>query len=135
MPATRVVPLTCWDDWLKIPGKVSGAAAMKEASVSNESSVTLQDHAGNRVFWRVRDGERGIFCAELVREFCCPAMELYCGPAAGLAKNLDITPAHTTVPSRTQGLHGCFFCCESCRVPFDAIGFGIAISNLFFGEN
>ena len=53
------------------------------------------------------------------------------GFASRLARNLDIAPAHTVAPARSQRLHRCFLSCKSRGVALELVFVALAIR--YFG--
>src|ERR1700690_2895560 len=70
-------------------------------------------------------------CGELGRL----AVESDGGPASGLTGDFNIAPANAVAPTGAESLHAGFFGGEAGRVALHAVGLGVAIANLAFGEH
>src|SRR5579864_2544916 len=170
MPASKVLPETCGAGALTIGGRVSCAAVMKGASLSegserrgsgltlqassfglcasgfglwallrrrttNNERLAFKDHIRNGKLWGMGNRKRDVPGAKLRCKFCRDAIELDRGTAARLAKYFDVTPAHAAVPACAESLHGRFLGREAGGISFNAVGFRVAVSNFFFGED
>ena len=76
-----------------------------------------------------------MLCAEPGSDFCGSAMKTDRRTASRLAKNFDVAPAYAMAPACPKRFHSRFFRSKACRVSFDTVGLGIAVSPLFFGED
>ena len=104
-------------------------------ATANDGVLAFQYHAGDGVFSGMRERKGDVLCTEPGGGFCSSAMKTDRRTASRLAENFDVAPAYAMAPACPKRFHGRFFRSKACRVSFDTVGLGIAVSPLFFGED
>src|SRR2546430_2876928 len=83
----------------------------------------------------MRDRERYVARAQLLRENGGLAVELNRRPLASRTHYFDVAPADAVVPSGAEGLHASFFGGETGGVAFEAACFPVAVFDFALGED
>src|SRR5882724_189185 len=102
--------------------------------ISDYGSLTFQDHLGDGLLGGVGKREGDMSCAQPGGEFGGLAVESNGRATSGLARDFDVAPAYTVVPSGAERFHGGLLGGKAGGVTLDPVGFGIAVADLALGE-
>src|ERR1700704_5302947 len=90
---------------------------------------------GQRFFGSVRNRERDVFRAELLRDGRRLTVKLNSRTLPFRAHHFDIAPPDAATPSRAQRLHPSFFGGEARGIAFKTAGFSFAVTDFALGED
>src|SRR5581483_2155009 len=89
--------------------------------------LCFQNHAGDGLFFRMRDRQGNVLRAHFRSELSGFAMELNCWAPTWFANHLHVAPAHTMVPTGTERFHCSFFGGESRSITLHPIRLRLAV--------
>src|SRR6267154_559747 len=90
---------------------------------------------GQRFFGSVRNRERDVFRAELLRDGRRLTVKLNSRTLPFRAHHFNIPPSDAATPSRAQRLHSGFLGGEARGIAFKTAGFSFAVTDFALGED
>src|SRR5258708_25783017 len=84
---------------------------------------------------RVRNAQRNVFHAQLIRDLPRLAFERQRWPPALLPHHFNVHPPHASAPTRAQPFHRRLFPCNASRIAFKLLLEPFAILSLLRREN